>query len=69
MAIESYRRTLSQMDFGENEYNSTLHLPNPSFTIITVDELVKMCRQGHMVSIGLSNPDICDDDEECRKIK
>ncbi|KAL8533295.1 hypothetical protein ACS0TY_009621 [Phlomoides rotata] len=44
-AIPSYRRTLRQTEFDDNEYNVGLHLPNVKLTFLTVDDLVQLwCR-------------------------
>ncbi|KAL7148113.1 hypothetical protein ABFS83_06G156200 [Erythranthe nasuta] len=42
-AIASYRTTLKQTEFEENEYNTGLNLPNPSFTLLRVEDLVRLC--------------------------
>ncbi|KAG6402194.1 hypothetical protein SASPL_139069 [Salvia splendens] len=39
-AISSYMITLNQIDFKE-EYKTCLNLPNPSFSFLTVDDLVR----------------------------
>lgn len=39
-AAESYKRTLKRVDFGEQEYCLALHLPNGSFKLQTVEQLV-----------------------------
>ena len=39
LAAESYKRTLKRVDFGEEEYQFGLHLPNASFKLLTVDGL------------------------------
>ena len=42
LAAESYKRTLKRMDFGEEEYHLGLHLPNASFKLQTVEQLVSV---------------------------
>ncbi|XWS09284.1 hypothetical protein CRYUN_Cryun40dG0072500 [Craigia yunnanensis] len=39
LAIESYKRSLKQTKFSEEEYNEGLLLPNPRFVLRTVEEL------------------------------
>ncbi|XP_077241547.1 uncharacterized protein LOC143882046 [Tasmannia lanceolata] len=39
-AIESYRSTLSRVNFEEEEYSLGLHLPNTGFILRTVEELI-----------------------------
>lgn len=42
LAAESYKRTLKRVDFGEEEYHLGLHLPNASFKLQTVEQLVSV---------------------------
>ncbi|KAL2249322.1 L-aminoadipate-semialdehyde dehydrogenase-phosphopantetheinyl transferase-like [Sesamum indicum] len=42
-AITSYKRTLKQTEFDDKEYDLGLHLPNASFTFLTVKDLIQLC--------------------------
>ncbi|KAJ9684933.1 hypothetical protein PVL29_017090 [Vitis rotundifolia] len=42
LAAESYKRTLKRVDFGDEEYHLGLHLPNASFKLQTVEQLVSV---------------------------
>ncbi|KAL6009813.1 hypothetical protein ACLOJK_000242 [Asimina triloba] len=41
-AVESYRRSLKQVDFKEEEYYSALEFPNTGFVFLTVQQLISM---------------------------
>ncbi|XVE81150.1 hypothetical protein DITRI_Ditri15bG0039600 [Diplodiscus trichospermus] len=44
-AIESYKRTLKQTNFSEEEYNEGLLLHNPTFVLRTVEELFSVIQK------------------------
>ncbi|KAM1064042.1 hypothetical protein ACFX11_028445 [Malus domestica] len=44
-ATESYMRTLKQAEFGEEEYQTALHLPNAGFVSRTVEQLVTVLQK------------------------
>ncbi|KAK3035031.1 hypothetical protein RJ639_033945, partial [Escallonia herrerae] len=39
-ATENFKKTLNQTEFDKEEYHLALHLPNPSFVLKTVEELI-----------------------------
>lgn len=47
LAAESYKRTLKRVDFRDEEYRLGLHLPNASFKLLTVEQLIAV--QGRAV--------------------
>ncbi|KAK9283312.1 hypothetical protein L1049_011550 [Liquidambar formosana] len=49
-AIESYKRTLKQAEFNEEEYNLGLHLPNVNFMLRTVEQLIPL---SHRADYGI----------------
>ncbi|XP_057979006.1 uncharacterized protein LOC131165337 isoform X3 [Malania oleifera] len=44
-ATDSYKRTLKRTEFDEEEYHLGLHLPNVSFELQTVDQLVRLLQR------------------------
>lgn len=53
-AITSYKSTLKQTKFDDKEYNIGLHLPNPSFTLLRVEDVVQLCHRAERTSIDMS---------------
>lgn len=41
-AVDSFKGTLQQSEFEEEEYHSGLQLPNMGFNLRTVDEIVQI---------------------------
>lgn len=60
MATESYRKTLKQSEFTEEEYNFGLHLPNVSFELRTVEQLISLSFRARKIPISR----ICDISED-----
>lgn len=42
LATDSYKKTLKELEFNEEDYLSGLHLPNASFVLKTVEELISI---------------------------
>lgn len=51
-AISSYIKTLQQTEFDDEEHNTCLHLPNPSFTFLTVDDLVQLWHMSRKLHVS-----------------
>uniref|UniRef100_A0A5B7AJU2 holo-[acyl-carrier-protein] synthase n=1 Tax=Davidia involucrata TaxID=16924 RepID=A0A5B7AJU2_DAVIN len=52
-ATESYKKTLRQTQFGEEEYHLGLHLPNVSFVLRTVEELIPISSRAGGIPIDV----------------
>lgn len=67
-AITSYKSTLKQTKFDDKEYNVGLHLPNPSFTLLRIEDVVQLChRADSRTSIDISIMSCVSEDDEVGK--
>ncbi|KAH6829652.1 hypothetical protein C2S53_011431 [Perilla frutescens var. hirtella] len=68
-AISSYMTTLKQTDFNDDEeHNTGLHLPNPSFTFLTVDDLVRLWGNDISREFLVSDKDEIEEASSCIEI-
>lgn len=51
MAADNYKRTLKQTQFDEEEYNFGLHLPNVSFVLQTVEQLIQLASRAKKIHV------------------
>ncbi|XP_063950605.1 uncharacterized protein LOC108219815 isoform X3 [Daucus carota subsp. sativus] len=54
IAAESYRKTLDKTQFDENEYKFGLNLPNSSFVLRTVEQLISIFLQSPKITRNMS---------------
>ncbi|CAA2973702.1 L-aminoadipate-semialdehyde dehydrogenase-phosphopantetheinyl transferase-like isoform X1 [Olea europaea subsp. europaea] len=68
-ATTSYRTTLKQIKFDDEEYYHGLHLPNASFTFRTVEDLIQVIYGADQVPSDISTKFDVSEDEGCERAR